>query len=201
MFTSRSESRLLLRYDTADRRLTETGRALGLVDDAQFGLYLARKQRVAAIEEAVRSTKVAVSSAAHDALATAGIRLAETSSLAVLCRRPELTLDMLVGLLPRDVAAEASSEEVGVVLNDLKYAGYVESQRTLADRLRAGRARAIPGDFDFSRVSGLSAELVEKLARTRPETLAQAGNLPGMTPAALNLLAVFIEIAERRARP
>jgi tRNA uridine 5-carboxymethylaminomethyl modification enzyme len=200
MFTSRSESRLLLRYDTADRRLTETGRALGLVDDARYRTYLARKERVAAVEEAVRANKVAVASPMHDELAAAGIRLAETSSLAALCKRPELTVVLLVRLLPRDVADNASEEEVGVVLNDLKYAGYVESQRTLADRVRSTRMRAIPSDFDFSRVSGLSAELVEKLARTRPETLAQAGNLPGMTPAALNLLAVFIEIAERRAR-
>jgi tRNA uridine 5-carboxymethylaminomethyl modification enzyme len=199
MFTSRSESRLLLRYDTADRRLTETGRALGLVDDAQFSSYLARQQRVTAVEEAVRTTKIALGSPAHDRLAEAGVRVAESTSLANLCKRPEVTLELLLRLLPEEALAGASAEEASVVLNDVKYSGYVESQRVLADRVRASRARAIPDGFDFSRVSGLSAEIVERLSKTRPETLAQAGNLPGMTPAALNLLSVFIEIAARRA--
>ena len=199
MFTSRSESRLLLRYDTADRRLTETGRALGLVDDAHYRAYLARKQRVAAVEAAIRSTRISLGSAAHDALAEAEIRISETTPLANLCKRPEMTTALLARLLPPGASEGASSEEVGVVLNDLKYSGYVESQRALAARVGAARARAIPDGFDFSRVSGLSAEVVERLSRSRPETLAQAGNLPGMTPAALNLLAVFIEIAERRA--
>jgi tRNA uridine 5-carboxymethylaminomethyl modification enzyme len=95
---------------------------------------------------------------------------------------------------------EASPEELGVVLNDIKYSGYVASQRVLAERVRATRLHRIPELFDYAGVSGLSAELVEKLSTTRPETLEQAGRMAGMTPAALNLLAVYIELGERRRR-
>jgi tRNA uridine 5-carboxymethylaminomethyl modification enzyme len=198
MFTSRSESRLVLRFDTADRRLTAVGRELGLVGDNQFEAYLSRKERVARIESEVSRVRIAVASPASDVLAQAGIRLAETTPLALLLKRPELTMEVFRGLLPEDLVDEVSVEELGVVLNDVKYSGYVENQRAIAERMSGSRARAIPQEFDYTRISGLSAELVEKLSRTRPETLAQAGRLPGMTPAALNLLAVFIELGERR---
>jgi tRNA uridine 5-carboxymethylaminomethyl modification enzyme len=199
MFTSRSESRLVLRYDTADRRLTEIGRALGLVGDAQYDAYLSRKERIVAIRAVVNRTRVAVGTSEADALAEAGICLTERTPLANLLKRPEFSLQLLRRFLPADVTAGASGEEIGVVLNDIKYSGYVENQRALVDRMRSARARAIPAGFDYARVSGLSAELVEKLSRNRPETLAQAGNMSGMTPAALNLLAVYIELSGRRA--
>jgi tRNA uridine 5-carboxymethylaminomethyl modification enzyme len=199
MFTSRSESRLLLRIDTADARLTETGRGLGLVDDRQYELFRARQRRIDEIREAVRSTRVALNSPDADALAARGIRISETTPLENLLKRPEFTVEDLERLLPSPLVASSSAEERGVVLNDVKYSGYVENQRVAAERMRASAKRQIPENFDYSRVSGLSSELAEKLSRTRPETIAQAGNLPGMTPAALNLLAVYVELSARRA--
>lgn len=198
MFTSRSESRLQLRMDTADRRLTETGRRLGLVGDEQYSLYVARMKRLSEIEESSRATRIAVSSPGAALLADAGIRVSETTTLATLMKRPELHVEHVRALLPFSVADRCSDEELGVVLNDIKYSGYVENQRVLAARTAGARLHRIPAEFDFASVSGLSAELVEKLGRTRPETLAQAGKISGMTPAALNLLAVFLEIDRRR---
>ena len=132
-------------------------------------------------------------------LAEDGIRITEKTPVASLLKRPEFTAAHLRRLLPEGVAATVSDEEIGVVVNDAKYSGYVQNQRSLADRMRSTSARRIPATIDYGRISGLSAEIVEKLARTRPETLAEAGGMPGMTPAALNLLAVYIELAERRA--
>ena len=199
MFTSRSESRLVLRMDTADRRLTEMGRKLGLVGDEHYAEFTDRKERISRVLEAVERTRVALNSTEAEWLAESGIRLSETTPLANLLKRPEFTDQHLERLLPASLVEETSVEERGVVLNDVKYSGYVENQRQSAERMRSARARAIPSSFDYTKVVGLSAELVEKLSRTRPETLAQAGNLPGMTPAALNLLAVYVELTERRA--
>jgi tRNA uridine 5-carboxymethylaminomethyl modification enzyme len=93
-----------------------------------------------------------------------------------------------------------SSEELRVAVNDLKYAGYIESQRQLAEKLERMEARAIPEDMDFSEISGLSREIVEKLTRVRPRTLGQARRIPGMTPAALTLLNIYLELRSRRER-
>jgi tRNA uridine 5-carboxymethylaminomethyl modification enzyme len=199
MFTSRSESRLLLRIDTADRRLTEIGRRLGLVGDAHYAQFAARQERIERVREAVDRARVALGSPEAERLEEAGIRLSESTPLVNLLKRPEFTEPHLERLLPGALAEETSAEERGVVLNDVKYSGYVANQRQMAERMRSARGRAIPPSFDYSKVVGLSAELVERLSRTRPETLAQAGNMLGMTPAALNLLAVYVELTERRA--
>ncbi|HQR40650.1 MAG TPA: tRNA uridine-5-carboxymethylaminomethyl(34) synthesis enzyme MnmG [Blastocatellia bacterium] len=200
MFTSRSESRLVLRYDTADRRLTETGRRLGLVDDSHWESYTARQARIAAVEAEIDRIRVATGTIWQDMLAEDGISITEKTPLANLMKRPEFTVAHLRMVVPEQVQ-EASDEELGVVLNDAKYSGYVQSQEVQAGRLRAARARRIPDGIDYGSISGLSTEIAEKLSRTRPETLAQAGSLPGMTPAAINLLAVWIALEERRAAP
>ena len=197
MFTSRSESRLLLRYDTADRRLTEIGHGLGLVEDEQYQAFRARAERIRELESAVEAARIAPGSDGADVLSSIGIAIVERTPLAVLLRRPELDVEHFSRLLPNDLVERTRPEERGVVLHDIKYAGYVASQRILADRTRAASQRRIPTEFDYARVSGLSAELVERLTTTQPETLGQAARMPGMTPAALNLLAVFIELGAR----
>lgn len=199
MFTSRSESRLLLRMDTADRRLTEVGRRLGFVDDGQWEAFKAKSERLSKITEAVRSMRVGVGSSTAAILAEAGITLAASTMLDLLLKRPEFHVEHLRAVLPEALTEEASDEELGVVVNDEKYSGYVASQAATSKRTLASRARAIPENFDFSIVSGLSAEQIEKLTVRKPETLYQAEAVSGMTPAALNLLAVYIELGERRA--
>jgi tRNA uridine 5-carboxymethylaminomethyl modification enzyme len=195
MFTSRAEARLTLRIDTADRRLTEAGRRLGLVDDAQYGSFLARQARIEAIRRLVEAARVRLASAEAGMLAEDGMRVVETTPLSSLMKRPEFEVKHLRRL---PAFGDEREDELAVVLHDVKYAGYVESQRLLADRTRRAVSRAIPEDLDYKRIAGLSAELQEKLARVRPTTLGEASNLSGMTPAALNLLAVYVEIDQRR---
>jgi tRNA uridine 5-carboxymethylaminomethyl modification enzyme len=199
MFTSRSESRLLLRIDTADRRLTEIGSSLGLVTKSHLAHFQARRSRIEAIRHTIEATKVRSASESADVLGRFGISLLETTHLVNILRRPEASVELLRAILPASVCDPCSDEEIGVPLNDIKYSGYVENQRALATRVNSLRSRAIPLSFDFRTVSGLSAELIEKLSRVRPETIGQAEHVAGMTPAALNILAVSIELFARRA--
>lgn len=199
MFTSRSEARLTLRMDTADRRLTETGRRLGLVQEDRFQAFRSRSAKVAAIVQAIEGVRVSVGSAVADRLADAGIGITGTTQVSALLKRPEFHVEHLRFVLPANAVDGVTDEEIGVVLNDEKYAGYVSSQVEASKRAHAARKRVIPGDFDFASVSGLSAEQIEKLTLRRPETLSQAEAVSGMTPAAVNLLAVYLELGARRA--
>ena len=199
MFTSRSEARLTLRMDTADRRLTETGWRLGLVQDDRLQAFRARSARIAAIVQAIEGLRVSVGSPVADRLAEAGIGINSATQVSALLKRPEFHVEHLRFVLTGNAVEGVTDEELGVVLNDEKYAGYVSSQIESSKRVHAARMRAIPEDFDFAAVSGLSAEQIEKLTLRKPETLSQAESISGMTPAAVNLLAVYLELGARRA--
>lgn len=198
MFTSRSESRLTLRIDTADRRLTEIGRSLGVVGDDQMASFTARAARIEAIRERVAGMRVRVGSDLADILAAVGIRIDETTGLEQILKRPECTTEALVRCLSAGADSDYHPEDAAVVLNDVKYSGYVANERVSAERLRAARSRPIPERFDYTMISGLSTEIVERLVRVQPSTLEQAGRIPGITPAALQVLAISVELAERR---
>lgn len=199
MFTSRSESRLLLRMDTADRRLTESGRQLGLVQDDHWDMFKAKTRRLESVVGAIDGLRVAMSSSTATSLGEAGLDVASTTTVAALMKRPEFHVEHLRMLLPVAISESVSDEELGVVLSDVKYSGYVANQVAASARVQASRARRIPADFDFSSVSGLSTEQIEKLSRRRPETLYEAEGVSGMTPAAVNLLSVYLELGKRRA--
>lgn len=199
MFTSRSESRLLLRMDTADRRLTESGRQLGLVQDDHWDMFKAKTRRLESVVGAIDGLRVAMSSSIATSLGEAGLDVASTTTVAALMKRPEFHVEHLRMLLPVAISESVSDEELGVVLSDVKYSGYVANQVAASARVQASRARRIPADFDFSSVSGLSTEQIEKLSRRRPETLYEAEGVSGMTPAAVNLLSVYLELGKRRA--
>lgn len=199
MFTSRSESRLLLRMDTADRRLTESGRQLGLVQDDHWDMFKAKTRRLESVVGAIDGLRVAMSSSTATSLGEAGLDVASTTTVAALMKRPEFHVEHLRMLLPAAISESVSDEELGVVLSDVKYSGYVANQVAASARVQASRARRIPADFDFSSVSGLSTEQIEKLSRRRPETLYEAEGVSGMTPAAVNLLSVYLELGKRRA--
>ncbi|RRA48284.1 tRNA uridine-5-carboxymethylaminomethyl(34) synthesis enzyme MnmG [Acidipila sp. EB88] len=230
MFTSRAEFRLHLRIDNADRRLTPHARRLGLIPDELWAGYEAKQARAVALEKllAVRRPEARtwaeflqqmlqneqVASARLDGASaekTNGLTLENTAGLTYvqLLRRPEITLEALLPLLQKDLAAdvvfapwlavEAGTPAAGnrrvelkSVETEIKYAGYLEQQRRSIERLKAAEARAIPEDFVYEGMSGLSRELQEKLARIRPSTIGQASRIPGVTPAALTLLSVFV---------
>lgn len=193
MFTSRAEYRLMLREDNADLRLTSIGRALGLVDDHRMAVF---ERRARAIErEIARLEGLRIGTGSAQALRiaeTLGTPMAKDVRAADLLRRPQIDYRALVaveGLGPGvddpDVAEQVETS--------IRYAGYLERQRQEIKRVQAAEAQPIPADFDYRQVRGLSNEVLEKLERQRPATVGQAGRIPGVTPAAIAQLLVWLK--------
>jgi tRNA uridine 5-carboxymethylaminomethyl modification enzyme len=174
MFTSRAEYRLVLREDNADLRLTESGRRLGLIDDARWDAF--NRKRAAIGAETARLKRTYVS---------AGFQ--QKRSIYDLLRRPEANYKTLVADPVEDPAV---AEQVEI---QAKYDGYIERQRMDIERLAAMEERGLPPDLDYRRVKGLSAEVQEKLNRHRPQTVGQASRISGVTPAAISLLLVHLK--------
>jgi len=177
MFTSRAEHRLLLRIDNADLRLTNRGRQVGLVDDERWARFSDRRERyernLAVIDRASVENRNGTRIPARE-----------------LLRQPQVRLQSLIekGLpLKVDSELDAASVETAV-----KYAGYLKQELARAERLKREERRVIPASFPFSKVPGLSREVVQRLSQVRPTTLGQASRVPGVTPAAVAVLAVFL---------
>jgi tRNA uridine 5-carboxymethylaminomethyl modification enzyme len=201
MFTSRAEFRLHLRIDNADRRLTPHGRRVGLIDDSAWSAFLAKQERMKALCALLEQTRVTSEMlgripdcVAHPPAAVLGVPLAQ------LLKRPEVSIEHLLPALagPGNWQLTTDHMELKSVETELKYAGYLDQQSRAIERLKKAEQRAIPEWFDYASVSGLSREMKEKLLRVRPRTLAQASRIPGVTPAAVSLVHVFIEIQARR---
>jgi tRNA uridine 5-carboxymethylaminomethyl modification enzyme len=224
MFTSRAEFRLHLRIDNADVRLTTHGRRLGLIDDMAWGAFEGKQARAAAFATLLETTKL--TDADVEALSPAwssdfGPAAVKGDHPVQLLKRPQVTVeDLLPALLDRVAGAQELApwlaalnavdyrdtnilpawvrNEMKTVETGIKFAGYLAQQQRSMERLRRDEARAIPETFDYTTVSGLSREMVEKLGRIRPSTIGQASRLPGVTPAALSLIQCFLEIRARR---
>ncbi len=191
MFTSRAEHRLLLREDNADRRLMARGRDLGLIDDAQWARHQVKERQIREALEALRAARVQPSQQMQstlEALGEAPIR--KPTNLAELLRRPSLTYHALADVFPGlpTISAEAA-EQVEI---DIKYAGYVErAARRSAEAARMNHVK-IPGGLDWSQMTALSTEVRQRLSDACPETLGAASRVPGITPAAINVLAAWL---------
>ncbi|MFZ0630340.1 MAG: tRNA uridine-5-carboxymethylaminomethyl(34) synthesis enzyme MnmG [Acidobacteriaceae bacterium] len=213
MFTSRAEFRLHLRIDNADRRLTPYGRRLGLIGDAAWAEYEAKQARAVALEKVLSVGKAS------------GGDWPAGQTWAQILRRPEVTIETIWPTLreqltdpvfepwirnggpeapeaqlpvrPAPVPAQVHNE-LKSVETEIKYAGYLDQQKKAIEKLKKAEERGIPAWFDYTQVSGLSREMQEKLTRVRPATLGQASRIPGVTPAALSLVNVYIEIQAKR---
>jgi tRNA uridine 5-carboxymethylaminomethyl modification enzyme len=224
MFTSRAEFRLHLRIDNADRRLTPHGRRLGLIDDAAWADYEAKQSRAAAFENLLNTVRVRAEELPAELLARLDGDAAGVSgqTFAQLLKRPEVSIEDMASLL-RDrltnadpiltdwVAVMDSSaasgnsrlpawvrNEMKTVETEIKYSGYLDQQRRSIEKMRKAEKRSIPGWFDYNAVSGLSTEMKQTLSRVRPQTLGQASRIAGVTPAAVSLIHVYIEIQGKR---
>jgi tRNA uridine 5-carboxymethylaminomethyl modification enzyme len=220
MFTSRAEFRLHLRIDNADRRLTPHGRRLGLIGDGAWAEYEHKQARRSALERLLTTEKITV-----EKLASAGFgSLTATAGLtwAQLLKRPEVTIEPVLGVLCEALAREPLLADLSAVLagedlsqdtrarravlrnearaveTEIKFAGYLDQQKKSIEKLKAAEAVAIPAWIDYSAISGLSREMREILERVRPITIGQASRIAGVTPAALSLVHVSIRLQAAR---
>jgi tRNA uridine 5-carboxymethylaminomethyl modification enzyme len=226
MFTSRAEFRLHLRIDNADRRLTPHGRRVGLISDDAWAEFQAKQERLAQMKKLLENTRLTrdlsalchseAQSAEESAVAGSAWSSAEGQTLAQLLKRPEVTIEHLAPVLrklspeffDRDVSANPASSalklssevrnELKSVETEVKYEGYLQQQQKAMERLKKSEQHSIPEWFDYRSVSGLSREMQEKLTKVRPRTIGQASRIPGVTPAAVSLVNVYIEIQARR---
>ncbi|WP_376697421.1 tRNA uridine-5-carboxymethylaminomethyl(34) synthesis enzyme MnmG [Wenzhouxiangella sp. EGI_FJ10305] len=193
MFTSRAEFRLHLREDNADLRLTEAGRELGLVDDARWDHHCSRRDAIEAERTRLAELRIpAQSTLARQAAEALDIDIKKDVTAEELLRRPEVEYRPLMqvdGIGP-GVEGEDVAEQVAI---QIQYAGYLDRQHAEIKRQRRAARQTIPEDFDFETVKGLSSELLEKLEKTRPHTIDQASRIPGMTPAAISQLLVYLK--------
>ncbi len=201
MFTSRAEYRLSLREDNADLRLTETGRQLGLVDDARWETFARKREAIERELGRVKTTHVAPD-AMDRAAATKlfGTPLEHTYTLEELLRRPEVSYAELMALAVSGSAVSDPqvAEQVEI---QTKYHGYIDRQRDEIARHKAQESLPLPADLDYATLRGLSVEVQQKLNRHRPETLGQAARISGVTPAAISVLLIHAKRGFGRTDP
>ena len=191
MFTSRAEYRLLLREDNADLRLTEQGRSLGLVGDRRWAAFSEKREAIEREQQRLKDTWIQAGSEEAKILEPKLTSpLNREYSLKDLLKRPELNYDDISSLKGEPVSDHNVAEQVEI---DAKYAGYIARQQDEIDRLRQHENTVIPETFDYSVVEGLSNEIKQKLTDARPETLARASRISGVTPAAVSLLLIYLK--------
>ncbi len=191
MFTSRAEYRLILREDNADMRLTEKGRALGLVSDERWRAFEQKREAILKEKQRLETTWIQPSSEQANSLDhQLSSPLTREYSLADLLRRPELNYNDVAGLKGDPVTDQSVAEQVEV---DFKYAGYIERQQGEIEQMRKQENTPLPDDLDYDQVSGLSNELKSKLQSIKPVSIAQASRIQGMTPAAISLLLIYLK--------
>jgi tRNA uridine 5-carboxymethylaminomethyl modification enzyme len=209
MFTSRAEFRLQLREDNADSRLTETGRALGLVDDVRWDAFCRKRDAVSRETERLRSIWVSPKNLpAAESERVLGKAIEHEYSLAELLRRPGIRHADLMTLdggrygqealaVSREAGPESDPALRAAVIEQVeiaaKYSGYIERQKGEVDRAAHFEHLRLPASLDYLQVSALSYEVRQQLARHRPETLGQASRLSGITPAAMSLLLIHLK--------
>jgi tRNA uridine 5-carboxymethylaminomethyl modification enzyme len=199
MFTSRAEQRLKLRIDNADERLSEIGFDLGMLPKDRYDEFVSKQNRKDELREYFRRATVSVRAAGYSQFAEAsGVSLSEVVNLSQLAKRPEVTAEHLAHLLPEDLRERCGIDEITTIVTDFKYEGYLIAQENMANRLAKAGGRTIPANLEYSRIPGLSHEMVERLNRVRPQTLGQAMRIPGLTPAALSLLTIHVELMSRQ---
>jgi len=187
MFTSRAERRLLLRTDNADLRLTPTGRRVGLVSDERWERFEHRRARFERNRSRAATTFVRMPGN--------GARVPAEQYL----RQPEARLAALIvsGQIGFDTVPGSEEMDVAAVETGVKYEGYIRREQAAVERARREDARLIPDDFTYEGLPGLTREAVERLSQVRPETLGQAGRIPGVTPAAVAVVGFHVEKRRR----
>ncbi|MCC4271753.1 tRNA uridine-5-carboxymethylaminomethyl(34) synthesis enzyme MnmG [Marinobacter nauticus] len=191
MFTSRAEYRLILREDNADLRLTETGRKLGLVDDERWQKFSEKCEGIAKERSRLESTRIHPNTEAGER-ANGYLKqpMTRDQSLAELLRRPEIVYDHIAEIGAERAEDPNVADQVEI---EIKYEGYISRQADEIERLRKNENTALPLDLDYDLIGGLSNEIKQKLKDVRPETVAQASRIQGVTPAAVSQILVHLK--------
>ena len=199
MFTSRAEYRLQLREDNADARLTKTGYELGLVDDHRMAAFEAKQNLIEKENARLKQTWIRPGAGQDDLIKEVlGQPLQRETNLLDLLRRPEISYKQLAHLGQLDSPVE-NTQVIRQLEIQARYSGYIERQQAEIERLKKHESTQLPLDLDYSNVSGLSAEVCQKLNQTQPTTVGQASRIPGVTPAAISLLLVYLKKQQRAA--
>ena len=192
MFTSRAEFRLHLRIDNADERLTPIGRRVGLVRDDRWAMFERKQEQKARLLAAIKIHRPKAELARSLGLDS------DSPTLEMWLRRPEASIAQLDGWVRETLGGEEPAHGVTTTIEtEIKYAGYINQQERQIGRMKDAERRHIPAGFAFDTVPGLSREIREKLLRVNPETLGQAARIPGVTPAAIAVLDVYLTVAAR----
>jgi tRNA uridine 5-carboxymethylaminomethyl modification enzyme len=191
MFTSRAEYRLILREDNADLRLTEKGHQLGIVDETRWQAFSEKREAIEKERNRLDSSWIQAGSK-EAAIAETYLPnpIKHEHSLSALLKRPELDYRKISEITGITVDDPAVAEQVEI---QVKYEGYISRQMEEINRLKRNDNQPIPADFDYHKISGLSNELKQKLIEVRPETISQASRIPGVTPAAVSLILIFLK--------
>ncbi|MBI2344339.1 MAG: tRNA uridine-5-carboxymethylaminomethyl(34) synthesis enzyme MnmG [Deltaproteobacteria bacterium] len=193
MFTSRAEYRLLLREDNADRRLSEHGHQLGLLSDADYNKFVTRRNAIAQLTDALLSCRLLPTPSMNSQLSGLGSApIKKRVGLADLMRRSDLTLTDLVTQVTNIDLREYQPDVIEQVELDLKYAGYLKMEEASVQRMRELEEITIPKSLEYATLRGLSNEVRQKLAMTKPITLGQASRISGVTPAAISILMIHL---------
>lgn len=191
MFTSRAEYRLLLREDNADLRLTEQGRKLGLVDDVRWQRFCEKREAIEREQQRLATTWIQPGTAEAEQINPKLEQpIAHEYNLRDLLKRPGVNYIDIAALKGEGISDTQVAEQVEI---QIKYAGYIDRQAEEIERLRHSENMRLPQDFDFNGVEGLSNEVKQKLNTGKPETLAQASRIPGVTAAAVSLLLIYLK--------
>jgi tRNA uridine 5-carboxymethylaminomethyl modification enzyme len=200
MFTSRAEYRLLLREDNADRRLSSIGERLGLLDASAGARVRAKTEAVRRELERLNSAVIHPNDEVNALITAAGSTpIAQAVRAIEILKRPEIDYQTLLKI--ERIDAGLDPDEAAELETEVKYEGYVRRQAEAIERFKRMEDTEIPDWLDFAGVTGLSTEVSERLSRVRPRSLGQAARMPGITPAAISILAVHIKTRrERNAR-